>query len=242
MRYLAFVLIILCSSCQPTETKLTAQQIVDKSILNSKLDKIAKAKLSFNFRNKLYTANRNEGVFTFTREFDSIKDVLDNYGFQRFVNEKKEDLADSMVTKYTNSVNSVHYFSVLPYGLNDKAVQKKRLPSSTVKGRDYYKIQISFSEDGGGEDFEDVFLYWIDKKTFLIDYLAYSYHTNGGGKRFRAIKKDTIVKGIRFVDFNNFKPTNKEMPLKNIDIAFEKNQLEKVSEIILTDIQVTLMK
>ena len=72
----------------------------------------------------------------------------------------------------SNSVNSVHYFSVLPFGLNDKAVSKKLLSDITIKGVDYYTIQVTFSEDGGGDDFDDVFLYWVQKESFKLNYLA----------------------------------------------------------------------
>ncbi|MFY9243159.1 MAG: DUF6503 family protein, partial [Polaribacter sp.] len=130
---------------------------------------------------------------------------------------------------------------VLPYGLNDKAVRKKLLKPSTIKGKDYYKIEISFSENGGGEDFEDIFIYLIEKDNFLIDYLAYSYHTNGGGKRFRALKEQCSKKGIRFVDYQNYKPENKSIELMYLDAAFENNQLKKVSEIILNNIEVELL-
>src|SRR6056300_886325 len=202
---LSFILFI---SCQPQKKELTAQQIVDKSILASGTDKVSNSEITFQFRDKQYSAIRNNGKFKLIRSFDSIKDVLSNSGFERFINEKSLKVVDSMALKYSNSVNSVHYFSVLPYGLNDKAVRKKRLPSSTINGKEYYKIEITFSENGGGEDFEDVCIYWIGKEDYLIDYLAYSYHTNGGGKRFRVLKEQCVKNGIRFVDYHNYKPIN----------------------------------
>lgn len=178
-----------------------------------------------------------------TRSFDTIKDILDNKGFKRFVKGQSFYVNDSLASVYSNSVNSVHYFSVLPFGLNDKAVIKKILSSSSIKNKEYYKIEITFSEDGGGEDFEDVFIYWIGKEDFLIDYLAYSYHTNGGGKRFRVLKEQCNKNGIRFVDYHNYKPLlNKMTSLSDLDKAFENNQLEKVSEIILNNIEVKLLK
>ena len=115
------------------------------------------------------------------------------------------------------------------------------MPSSTINGKEYYKVEISFSEDGGGEDFEDVFIYWVGKDDFLVDYLAYSYHTNGGGKRFRVLKEQCVKNGIRFVDYHNYKPLSKSIKLIDIDEAFEKKQLKKVSEIVLKDIQVKLI-
>ena len=204
-------------------------------------DKVKNSEISFKFRDKEYFAYRENGNFKLIREFDSIIDGLTNDGFERFINLEKQKLSDVDAAKYSNAVNSVHYFSVLPFGLNDKAVHKKQLPSSIIKGKEYYKIEVTFSENGGGEDFEDVFIYWIGKEDFLVDYLAYSYHTNGGGKRFRVLKEQCVKNGIRFVDFHNYKPLNKELSLIDIDKAFEKNELKKVSEIVLKDIKVIVL-
>tara|TARA_B100000795_G_scaffold97287_1_gene71385 strand:+ start:102 stop:830 length:729 start_codon:yes stop_codon:yes gene_type:complete len=241
MKYFYILSVVLMISCKPLKKDFTAQYIIDKSIINSGANKVSNAEITFKFRNKKYSAKRNNGRFILTRDFDSIKDVLSNSGFQRFVNKKEIKVTDLMASKYTNSVNSVHYFSALPYGLNDKAVQEKRLPSSTIKGKDYYKIEVTFSENGGGEDFEDVFIYWIGKEDFLVDYLAYSYHTNGGGKRFRALKEQITKNGIRFANYDNYKPINKSISLINIDEAFEAEQLQKISEIILEDIKVDIL-
>jgi hypothetical protein len=124
--------------------------------------------------------------------------------------------------------------------LNDKAVHKKRLPSVNIQGKEYYKIEITFSENGGGKDHEDVFIYWIGKEDFMMDYLAYSFYTNGGGKRFRVVKNQQVVNGIRFVDVDNYKPIDSKIELINIDKAFENKQLEKLSEIVLEDLQVKI--
>ena len=243
----AFFLMILTFfiSCATKETPLTAQQIIDKTILCSGADKVANSQIKFQFRDKKYAAIRENGDFRLERTFNKgtslIKDVISNNGFKRFIDDIPFTVADSMVVKYQNSVNSVHYFSVLPFGLNDKAVQKKVLPSASINGIAYYKIEISFSEDGGGEDFEDVFVYWIGKDDFLIDYLAYSFHTNGGGKRFRVLKEQCNKNGIRFVDYHNYKPLKADIALIDLDVSFEKKQLKKVSEIVLEAIEVTLL-
>ena len=240
MRFLFILFSVLIISCKSEEKKLTAQEIIDKSIAYSGVDKVANSEITFNFRDKIYTAYRNNGDYKLIREHDSIIDGLTNKGFQRFINFKEQNLSKKDALKYGNSVNSVHYFSVLPFGLNDKAVRKKLLPSTTLNNKEYYKVEITFSEDGGGEDFEDVFIYWVGKEDFLVDYLAYSYHTNGGGKRFRVLKEQCVKNGIRFVDYHNYKPLDKSVSLINIDKAFEKNLLKKVSEIVLKDIQVIL--
>ena len=245
MRYLIYFCLLFLISCTQVEKALSAEQIIEKAILFSGADKIGNSEVSFKFRDKEFEAIRKNGSFqlfrTFTKDSVSIKEVLTNNGLQRLIDTKVVQVPDSMVSVYSNAINSVHYFSVLPFGLKDKAVRKKLLKATTLKGKDYYKIEVTFSEDGGGEDFEDVFIYWIGKEDFLIDYLAYSYHTNGGGKRFRVLKEACLKNGVRFVDYLNYKPLNSAISLIDIDMEYESNQLKMVSEIILEDIKVKFL-
>jgi hypothetical protein len=245
MRYLIGILLLCLMACKTSEKKLTAQEIIDKTIVFSGADKVANSKISFEFRSNSYAAFRENGTFQLFRSYRKdtllVEDVLKNNGYQRFINSQAVKVSDSMISRYSNSINSVHYFSVLPFGLNNTAVHKKLLKPTTLKGEEYYKIEITFSKQGGGDDFDDVFIYWIGKEDFLVDYLAYSYHTNSGGKRFRVLKEQCIKNGIRFVDYHNYKPLNKAIPLVDIDQEFENNRLTKVSEIVLKDIEVTLL-
>ena len=64
---------------------MTAQQIVDKSILASGTDKVSNSEITFEFRDKQYSAIRNNGKFKLIRSFDSIKDVLSNSGFEPLI-------------------------------------------------------------------------------------------------------------------------------------------------------------
>lgn len=248
MRYLFLLLFTLLFSFKISDKKLTAQQIIDKTMVASGADKVANSQITFKFRDKKYIALRKKGYFNLarvskTKFSESISDVVSNEGYSKYLNGHEfPEIDKSKAKNAENAVNSVHYFSVLPYGLNDKAVHKKLLPSATVKGKEYYKIEVTFSEDGGGEDFEDVFIYWIGKEDFLIDYLAYAYHTNGGGKRFRVLKEQCSKNGIRFVDYHNYKPLNTSISLIDTDKAFENNQLKKISEIVLEDIEVKILE
>ncbi|MEM9680995.1 MAG: DUF6503 family protein, partial [Bacteroidota bacterium] len=170
------------------------------------------------------------------------KDVLTNSGFERFVNSTKMPVADSMAIKYSASVNSVHYFSILPYGLNDKAVNKTLIGEDTIKGKAYHLIKVTFSEEGGGEDYEDVFLYWVNKSTHKVDYLAYSYNEDDGlGVRFREAYNERYVEGLRFVDYNNYKPADEDHNLFELGRRFDEDSLKLVSKIELKQIKVHLI-
>ncbi|CAM1370493.1 DUF6503 family protein [Tenacibaculum xiamenense] len=238
LKYLAVFLAIL--SCKP---EYTAQEIVDISIKNAGLEVLNNSELTFNFRNKSYAALRNDGNYNYSRvaKTDSTvtNDVLSNNGFRRFINGEEVELTDKRVNQLSNSVNSVHYFSVLPYGLNDNAVKKKLLGTVSIKGVDYYKIEVTFNKEGGGDDFDDVFLYWFNKETLLLDYLAYKYHTSGGGIRFRDIKKEHKVNGTRFLDYQNLKPKTIDIDFYQIDKLYEEGSLLKVSDIELVNIQLS---
>jgi len=229
-------------SCKPIDNNLLAHEIIDTSINVSGVDKIANSILTFKFRDKNYFAVRNNGMFelsrVFTKNNDTINDILSNSGFKRIKNSKPLKIQDSMAIKFSESVNSVHYFSILPYGLNDKAVQKKLLGETKIRGDNYYKIQITFSKENGGVDFDDIFIYWIRKGDFKIGYIAYLFNTNGGGMRFREVRKEHIIAGISFVDYDNYKPKNSNIKLENLDKIFEKGELEKISEINLKDIKI----
>lgn len=222
---------------------MDANVIMNKAINISGVKKLDSSIISFDFRDKHYAASRYNGHFILQREFtDStgkIHDYLNNKGFERYVNDSLAKIPDSLATKYSASVNSVHYFAVLPYGLDSKAVNKSYVGTIEIKGNTYQKIKVRFNQDGGGEDFEDEFIYWVNAKTSKIDYLAYSYEeADGKGLRFREAYNESYMKGIRFVDYNNFKPMDKDATLENLDQLFAENKLELLSKIELKNVTV----
>ena len=245
MKNLIYILTIFLAllSCK-TERKQDAQSIIDKAIEVAGGKTFEASTISFDFREKHYQAIRSSGVFQFERQFEDslgvIRDVLSNDGFKRFVDEKPFMVHDSMAAKYSRSVNSVHYFSVLPYGLNDEAVNKTLIGEVSINTKEYYKIKVHFNEDGGGDDFEDLFVYWIGKNDFKVDYMAYSYRDNETefGSRFREAYNERYVEGIRFVDYKNYKPKSKDIDLTQLPQLFENGELELLSKIETENIAV----
>lgn len=238
MKHLLFCLafLLIAMSCKQ-EQSFSAQVIVDNAIEVSGGEKIKNSTISFDFRDIHYKALRKNGIFQYERIFNDslgqIRDVLSNDGFKRYVNEKKVTVIDSMAAKYARSVNSVHYFIVLPFGLNDAAVNKELLGEVTIKNRTYYKIKVTFSQEGGGDDYEDVFVYWIGKKDFKVDYLAYSYldSPTDFGMRFREAYNERYVNGLRFVDYKNYKPEDDRTNLLSLDSLFDAGKLKLLSKI-----------
>lgn len=209
-KLLLFFVLVSFIGCKTVTETPTAQEIVDKSIAVSGGENYLKSNISFDFRGIHYSSQVVEGKKIVDRKIvnDSATIIDTKYPnkFERSVNDSLVVLSDSMANVYANSVNSVHYFAMLPYGLNDKAVKKKFLETVKIDTADYYKIEVTFSKEGGGDDFDDVYLYWFNTKTFEPDYLSYEFHTNGGGQRFRVAYNKRTVGGIRFVDYKNYKP------------------------------------
>ena len=169
------------AACRQQETTTEAQEIVDKSIEAHGGNAFEQAYLSFDFRDRGYVYKREGGIYEYRRVFtdsteQNITDILNNNGFTRLINGDTTQLTAERRQAYTNSVNSVIYFALLPYRLNDQAVQKKYLgPETTIEGEAYHKLKVTFKQDGGGEDFEDEFIYWFHQDTHSLDYLAYSF-------------------------------------------------------------------
>ena len=236
-----FLFLCLLGCKQDASKDLTAQQIIDKAIERAGGDLYTCSNIDFMFRDRMYSLEYDDNMKVLKRIFDAdsstVIDIRTNKGFERIVGDQVVQVADTMARKYANSINSVHYFAYLPYGLNDPAVNKKLLDERTVKGQHYYTIQITFDQEDGGDDFEDVYVYWINKESFTPDYLAYEFHVDGGGMRFREAYNERFIEGIRFVDYSNYKPVDKAS-LYQLDELFAANKLELLSKIELEDIRV----
>ncbi len=219
------------------------QAIVDKTIEVSGGAKYQKSVVEFDFRDRHYIARRDGGAFSYERIFEdttgTVHDYVTNNGFRREINGEEVVVPDSMATKYTSSTNSVNYFALLPYGLNDPAVNKTFLGETEIEGKQYFKIKVTFSADGGGEDFEDEFLYWINQETFTMDYLAYSFEESDEVSfRFRVGYNPRIVNGIRVQDYVNYKPENNTLKVDQAEELYKAGKLIELSRIEMENVTV----
>ncbi len=231
-------------SCQQADPN-DAQKIVDQAIEKAGGQKFLTSTISFDFRDRHYIAMRNEEKYSYQRIFidttnTTYHDFLSNAGFVRKINDETVNLPDTTSAKYARSTNSVIYFALLPYGLNDAAVNKEYVGETTIEDQPYHKIKITFGEEGGGEDHDDTFIYWIHKQKSTVDYLAYSYHTDGGGVRFRKAMNPRMVEGILFQDYINYKPKDESISVEKMEALFIANELEELSRIELKNIKVAI--
>ncbi len=233
------LIMILVLGCDQTDV----QSIIDDSIEAHGQDVFRDKKVSFTFRDIQYTGYFDNSGMVYTRTFEDstgmVNDTLINAStFTRHINGAEVALDEEWTGKYARSVNSVLYFVKIPLVANDPAVNKNLIGEVEIEGNQYYAVAITFDQEGGGEDFEDQFRYWINKETKMLDYLAYNYQTDEGGTRFRKAINRREVDGLVVQDYINFEPPTKYPDLDDLPSLFEAGQLKELSRIINEDFQI----
>jgi hypothetical protein len=244
-KYVIFLLVPVFLSCQNSanenpESDPKAQEIVDQLIEAYGGSNYDQSKIEFEFRDKSYGSLRRGGNYIYARIFtednDLYHDLLSNEGFTREIDGNPADISEKKKAAYTRSVNSVIYFALLPYGLNDPAVIKQYLGEKEIEGKSYHKVLVTFQKDGGGEDHEDEFVYWIGNDDYSMDYFAYAYHTDGGGTRFRKAYNKRSIGGITFQDYINYEGSTSFDHVDDLDEKYIKGELKELSRIELNNI------
>ena len=247
MRYLLIASLALFVACGEEKPKdYDPQQLIDQSIEAHGATFKGK-RVSFDFRSRRYSVEREKFKYTYTREWQDdslgyVQDILVNSSqLTRIVEGDTVSLDEEWTQKYSSSVNSVLYFFQVPYVLNDRGAIKKYVGEFEMKGQKYLGVQVTFSEDGGGEDHEDVFIYWIHTENKTVDFFAYSYLTEGGGVRFREAINRHEVKGLIVQDYVNYK-AEKGTELKTLPALFDEGKLEELSIISNERVKVSVLE
>ncbi len=231
-RYALITLIIFAAGCTPP---LTVDDIIDKSIDAYGGGKVNSSIIEFDFRSKHYSAKYHNYKYELIRSFSDstglVVDVLNNDGFTRTINDSIVMLDDKWSGKYSRSVNSVIYFFRIPFIMKDEAVKPELIGEATIKDQTYHKVRITFSEQGGGDDYDDSFIYWVNQENFFIDYFAYSYSTDGGGKRFREAINPRNIIGLRTTDYINYEPKDLQVAIEDYDTYFIEGGMKELSRI-----------
>lgn len=250
---LLLLLVLALTACEPAEPPpeappvSPAQAVVDQAFGAHGSAVLENAVVEFDFREFHYTITRDGGAYRYERTFTdttgaAIHDVLDNNGITRTIDGESVTLTQEDTDRIATPLNSVPYFALLPYNLNDPAVQKNYMGEVMMAGEPYDKIEVTFQQKGGGRDFEDRFIYWFHRDHHTMDYLAYDFHVDDGGTRFREADNVRTVGGVRFADYHNFTSDSLQAPgdpIEQYDTLMEETDLELLSDIVLENVTVT---
>lgn len=250
-RRITTVLLLMTSvmygcSDNTTSPASRARSIIEQTREQHGSDILERAVVEFDFRGDHYTVRHDGGIFSYERIYtDSmgrrVREVLTNDSLHQVIDGERRQLSANEQLSVETTVNSVVYFALLPYYLNDPAVQPRYLGTSTIQGAPYHEVEVTFTREGGGRDWQDRFVYWIHRDRLTMDYFAYYYHTGGGGSRFREAVNVRSIEGVRFADYINYTVPEDTLGVSSVeqyDKLFEAGSLEKVSEVRLHNIEV----
>lgn len=238
--FLLSVVLLITVACQ---SKNDARTIINAAIEAHGGNAYENKRIEFDFRQFHLVLDQQGGRFRYERTHrDSanvlIQEVLTNDGLIRTQTGQRQTLDTAQTGKYSRAVNSIAYFVLLPYKLNDPAVLADHVGDSQIDGQAYDKVRVRFQAEGGGKDYQDTFFYWFNKQTHTMDYLAYSE----GGPRFRKAINPQTVGSIRFQDYINYKGDEKDTTsVGSYDQKYNARQLPELSRIEQKNIKVTAL-
>lgn len=240
LRWFPRLLVVLLATLWSC-TDRKADTVVNRAIDVHGGSRFSSLVLEFDFRGTHYTAARDGGIFRYSRTFSDstglIRDVLDNDGFTRYRNDQPVELTEQRKAALIRSVNSVIYFALLPFGLNDDPVNREWVGETTIRNQPYDVVRVTFDRMEGNAH-RDNFLYWFHRDRGSMDYLAYQYESDGGGIRFREAVNPREVGGLLIQDYINYRPENETVSLDTLEAMFKSGALKKVSEIRLENVTV----
>jgi hypothetical protein len=237
----AFILLQNCQSHQ------TSDEITSIVIEEHGGQKYKYSDIKFDFRGKQFNVYRNGSEFRYQRTFtdttgENVHELITNKGKQKFIDGLEIELDEKAENRIDGAINSVVYFTLLPFPLADKAAVKRLIGEDSIEGKDYHLLEVTFKEQGGGKDFEDRYVYWINKRTNQIDYFAYYFQVNGGGSRFRKMVNPRRIGGILFFDQINYTAEIIDTNIEEYSSLLKAGSLKKVSNVIIENIEVKNLK
>lgn len=235
-------LAVLIGCGEPEDPPRTVEDVIARARAAHGADVLDHAAVAFTFRGDRFTAERDGGRFAYTRETTdstgaAVRDVLTNDGLTRTVAGDTVALPERDYLIAEEAVNSVVYFFLLPYPLADPAVRARLVGADTLRGEPYDRVEVTFAEEGGGRDFQDVFVYWFHRDRATMDFFAYAYEDSGGGARFRQAVNPRTVGGVHVVDHLNFE-ADPARPLEDLGRLWAVDSLALLSEIRHEDVEV----
>jgi len=237
---------LLFSIIGTAQSEYDPQNIIDKTIEKYGGTAYKNSMIEFDFRDRHYKVFRKNGNFLYERFYSdssgNIHEGFDNKSVFKKINKQTIDLTTKKSNSIKESINSIIYFFTLPYSLNDRAVIKEYLGESNIKSKPYYLIEVTFKQEGGGSDFEDRYVYWINKDNYSMDFFAYYFQVNGGGSRFRRVHNVRRIEGIVFGDQENFTSDTISTNIEDYKQLFENGDLKNVSDINIENVKVNILK
>lgn len=238
----ALALALSLSACGDSAEQRGAN-LVEEAIEAHGGDEFQRSVIEFGFRGDQLLVARLDDRFRQERvSVDSlgtrIREQMTNDGTRVWADGREVELTEDERSTAELRVNSVIYFAFLPHRLDDPAARPRALGEVVVAGEPYNRVEVTFTPDGGGEDWEDRFVYWLHADRGTLDYMAYRYERDGGGTRFRRAINRREVGGVVLQDYENFDGGEEVRELEDYPTLWDEGRLELISLIELENVDV----
>ncbi|CAN5476623.1 hypothetical protein BH23BAC4_BH23BAC4_09280 [soil metagenome] len=231
------------SACDRSEQR--AQQVVDRAINVHGGDAFERSTVSFVFRGDMFEIRNSPAgdwhvIQTTVDSLGTLRYVLHAQGVRAERDGEQVTLSAEESHALETTLNSVSYFALLPYRLNDPAAQKRHVRVDTIRAIEYDLVEVTFDQEGGGRDWEDRFLYWFARDFGTLDFMAYEFQTGDGGTRFRAATNPRRVGPLLITDHVNYTADREGQRARLEEYAhlYEHGAVEYVSNVNLAEVQV----
>ena len=245
------VLALTLAACQQAAPQGDAEALalIDRAREHHGSAVLDRAEVTFSFRGTPFVLRRDGGRFRYARATTdslgrTVEEAVDNDGAHRTVDGAEVALDSAEAARVATAVNSVAYFALLPAGLADPAVRARRLAPDRVGGQDYDRVEVSFAQDGGGQDHQDRYVYWLRPSDGEIGHYAYSYLETPGdtaraatGTRFRVPIGARRVGGVLFQDWQNLSADSSGR-LERFGALYDAGRTFEVSQVVLDSVRV----
>ncbi|MBX2799790.1 MAG: hypothetical protein KTR31_19080 [Myxococcales bacterium] len=220
-----------------------AQRLVRQAQKAHGMHRLRDVQITFTFRDTPYRLWLGDGAYRYERDVTQDDgalrvDRLEGWTLTSILDGQPLSLPAETTEGRRRSLNSVAYFALLPRPLTDDAVVATYGGRQQLRESPYDVLDVRFREDGGGDDHDDHFRYWLDPKSHRIAYLAYTFSRGEGGVRIREATATHEVGGLVLLDYVNH-GRNVTQDLRAAVAEFEAGTLPEVSRIELDDVSVS---
>ena len=244
-------LVLTLAACERPAPQGDAEALalIDRARTHHGSAALDRAEVAFSFRGTPFVLRRDGGRFRYARTLTdslgrTVEEAVDNDGAHRLVDGAEVALDSAQARRVATAVNSVAYFALLPARLADPAVRARLLTPDRVGGQDYDRVEVTFARDGGGQDHQDRYVYWLRQSDGRVGHYAYSYRETPGdtaraatGTRFRVPLGARRVGGVLFQDWRNLSADSAGR-LERFGDLYDTGRTFEVSTVVLDSVRV----
>ncbi len=237
---LLLIVLTISASCKKEPT-YSALQILQKSSDSAGYSILKNSEITFNIKDFHYKINRRghdvEYIVERTQDTTTYLATYRNGLTEYFVNTEKQPPGTYELFTNTRLEGLVNSLSI-PHIFLDYGVKAQREEDVTIRQKTYFTLNVSITNPDPEKE-DDIFILYIDKETFLVDYFADQYQLTGNKKLFRRLYNSRYVNGVRFYDQYVYISRVDDTPLELLYSNFNIGAVQSTNNFELQNITVT---